>query len=414
MCGIHRRGASSWKASPVFFYRQTPAPCNKVERVRTSSIFWLVSFATLCSFHSLFAAPATAAPKPVIVAYVFPQNALLHDGDIAAQKVTRINYAFANIKNGRIVNGFENDDQNLAALVALKKQNPSLTVLVSVGGWLWSGAFSDMALTHASRTAFITSVVEFVDHHQLDGLDIDWEYPGLAGSTQHFRPEDKQNYTRLLKELRTRFDEHEKQLHRPLFLTIATGASPEFLAHTEMDKVQPYVNTVNLMAYDYYEPDSDATTGHHAPLFTNPADPKKISADASVQAYEQAGVPAGKIVLGVPFYGHVWGEVPALNHGLYQPGKKTKNAWLQYGGVDCMLKSGFIRYWDPVAKVPYLYNAEKQTFVSYDDPQSLVLKCRYVLEGKLRGVMFWDYESDPTGTLLDAVDAGLSKNPTTF
>jgi chitinase len=373
--------------------------------VRTSSSSLLTIVASLCCLPSLFAAPNGS--KPVIVAYVFPQNALLHEGDIAAQKVTRINYAFANIKNGLIVNGFESDDQNLASLVALKKQNPSLTVLVSVGGWLWSGAFSDMALTQASRAAFIQSVVEFVGHNQLDGLDIDWEYPGLEGSTKHFRPEDKQTYTLLLKELRARFDELEKQLHRPLYLTIATGASPEFLAHTEMDKVQRYVDTVNLMAYDYYEPDSDATTGHHAPLFTNTADPKKVSANGSVQAYEAAGVPAAKIVLGVPFYGHVWGQVPAANHGLFQPGKNVKNPWVQYGGVDAMLKSGFVRYWDPEAKVPYLYNAEKQMFVSYEDPESLAMKCKYVLSQQLRGVMFWDYESDPTGTLLDAIDAGL-------
>jgi chitinase len=399
-------------ASPVFFCSHTPARCNKVERVRTSFSAWLSLLAILCSFPSLFAAPPAA--KPIIVAYVFPQHALIHDGDIAAQKVTRINYAFANIKSGLIVNGFENDDRNLAALVALKKQNPSLTVLVSVGGWLWSGAFSDMALTQASRAAFIGSVVEFVGRNQLDGLDIDWEYPGLAGSTTHFRPEDKQNYTLLLKELRSRFDELEKQFHRPLYLTIATGASPEFLAHTDMDKVQQYVDTVNLMAYDYYEPDSDAITGHHAPLFPNPADPKKVSADASVREYEKAGVPPGKIVLGVPFYGHVWGQVPEANHGLFQPGKNVKNAWVQYGGVDGLLKNGFVRYWDPVAKAPYLYNAEKQTFVSYDDPESLVLKCKYVLEGKLRGVMFWDYESDPTGTLLDAVDAGLNKNSAAY
>jgi chitinase len=168
------------------------------------------------------------------------------------------------------------------------------------------------------------------------------------------------------------------------------------------------------MAYDYYEPDSDATTGHHAPLFTNPADPKKVSADASVHAYEQAGVAAGKIVLGVPFYGHVWGQVPAANHGLYQPGKNVKNAWVRFGGVDAMLKNGFVRYWDPVAKAPYLYNAEKQMFVSYEDAESVALKCRYVLDGKLRGVMFWDYESDGSGALLNAVDAGLNKNSTAF
>jgi chitinase len=106
--------------------------------------------------------------------------------------------------------------------------------------------------------------------------------------------------------------------------------------------------------------------------------------------------------------------VPAANHGLYQPGKNVKNAWVRFGGVDAMLKNGFVRYWDPVAKAPYLYNAEKQMFVSYEDAESVALKCRYVLDGKLRGVMFWDYESDGSGALLNAVDAGLNKNSTAF
>ncbi len=370
---------------------------------------WLLVIACLCLLPVLSA--GAPAPKPVIVAYVFPQDKAIQAGEIAARKLTRINYAFANIKDGRIVNGFAHDDQNLALLVALKQQNPSLTVLVSVGGWLWSGSFSDMALTPQSRAAFIASVVEFVRSHQLDGLDIDWEYPGMPGAESHFRPEDKQNYTLLLKELRVRFNPLQKELHRRLYVTIATGATQEFLAHTEMDKVRKYVDTVNLMAYDYYEPGSDAITGHHAPLYANPADPKKVSADASVQEYEKAGVPAAKIVLGVPFYGHVWGQVPAANHGLFQPGKEIPHGYPPYGdGPDAMLKNGFVRYWDPIAAAPYLYNAEKQIFVSLDDPESLALKCRYVLDRKLGGVMFWDYEGDSTGALLNAVNAGLYPN----
>ena len=380
--------------------------------IRTRLRACLLIAAGLCGGVALSAAPPAATP--VIVAYVFPQDKLLGPGDIAGQKLTRINYAFANIKSGRIVNGFANDDQNLAALAALKQENPSLTVLVSVGGWLWSGAFSDMALSRKSRGVFIDSVVEYVRRHQLDGLDVDWEYPGLPGAEPHFRIEDKQNYTLLLKELRGRFNSLEKELHRPLFVTVATGASTEFLAHTEMQKVQKVVDTVNLMAYDYYEPDSDATTGHHAPLFTNPADPKKVSADKSVQEYESAGVPAAKIVLGVPFYPHAWGQVPDTNHGLFQPGKEIPHDGARLnGGPQDMMKNGFIRYFDPVAGVPYLYNPEKQIFVTYEDPQSLAGKCKYVFDHHLRGIMFWDYESDSTGALLDAVDAGLANNPST-
>lgn len=374
---------------------------------------WLLIISGLFSSTASFASAAAPSRKPVVVAYVFPQNNLIQPGEIAAGELTRINYAFANLQGGRIVAGFSFDDKNFAALNTLKQENPSLTVLVSVGGWTWSGNFSDVALTKESRSLFIDSVVEFIDRYKLDGLDIDWEYPGQAGAGNRFRPEDKQNYTLLLKELRNRFDQQEKKLHRRLFLTIATGASSEFLAHTEMGEVQKYVDTVNLMAYDYYEPSSDAVTGHHAPLFTNSADPKKISGDRSVQEYEQAGVPSAKIVFGVPFYGHVWGEVPGTNHGLFQPGKPVPNAFAQYGNIaSTMLNHGFTRYWDPVASAPYLYSADKKIFVSYEDPESLAAKSKYVVDHKLAGIMFWDYAGDPTGTLLDAIDGGLYKNPT--
>ena len=352
--------------------------------------------------------PLAATTSPEVVAYVFARNGVLSPGEIDAGKLTRINYAFANIQGGRMVPGSPTDGGNFAALLALKRKNPALTVLVSVGGWMWSDKFSDMVLTRKSRKLFIESAVAFLERYRLDGLDIDWEYPGMTGAGHTFRPEDKQNYTLLLKELRNRFNHEEKRLHRRLLLTVATGASSQFLAHTEMEQVQKYVDTVNLMAYDYYEPTDDKVTGHHAPLFTNPADPKHISADQSVREYEQAGVPAAKLVLGVPFYGHVWGEVPDQNHGLFQPGKPVPNAYAPYNDISgSWVNDGFTRYWDPVASVPYLYNPAKQIFVSYEDPQSLELKCKYVIEHKLAGVMFWEYWSDSSGALLGTIDACL-------
>lgn len=347
-------------------------------------------------------------PQKAIVAYVFLKDRALQPNEIAVNKLTRINYAFANIRGGRIVNGFTNDDQNLAALVALKQQNPSLTVLVSVGGWEWSDSFSDMALTKASRSKFIASVTEYVEHHQLDGLDIDWEYPGMAGSTNHFRPEDTRNFTLLLKELRTSFKHQERKLQRQLYLTIAAGASSGYIANTEMDKVQQYIDTVNLMAYDYYG--SEKTTGNHAPLFTDPNDPQKISADRSVHEFEQAGVPAEKIVLGVPFYGHRWGDVADVQHGLFQPGTPLAQGYTQYSIVaTTLLNNGFDRYWDKAASVPYLYSPSQKIFVSYEDSESLALKSRYVMNRHLGGIMFWDYDGDPSGTLLDTIHTGLTQ-----
>ena len=369
----------------------------------------LLSALTL-PFISIAAAQSSA---PIVVGYVFKQDATLEPGEVDAHKLARVNYAFANIADGRMVIGSKSDEPNLALLTQLRKQNPSFTVLISVGGWLWSSHFSDVALTTQSRSIFIDSVMEFLARYDLDGLDIDWEFPGMEGSSRNFRSVDGQNFTQLLKELRQRFDRESAKTHRRLYLTIAAGASNDYLAHTEMSKVQEYVDTVNLMAYDYVEPGSDPLTGHHSPLFNNPADVRSYSSDASVHAFEQAGVPAQKIILGVPFYGHVWGQVADRDHGFLQPGKPIPHAYSPYSAITTtMLGHGFIRYWDPIASAPYLYNPTTQIFVSYEDPESLTAKCRYVLKQKLGGVMYWDHAGDPSGVLLDTIYQTLKTGAT--
>jgi chitinase len=347
-------------------------------------------------------------PKPLIVGYVFPDGTSLQSGQVDASALTRINYAFANIKNGAVVLGDPQDASNLALLTRLRKRNSALTILLSVGGWSWSGNFSDAALTEDSRHLFIASALDLIEHYDLDGLDVDWEYPDQSGAGNVHRREDKQNFTLLLKGLREQFDAASKTLHRRLYLTIAAEASDEYLQKTEMDKVQSYVDAVNLMAYDFYMSGPDHITGNSAPLFTSPADPKHASADGSVQAYEKAGVPAAKIVLGVPFYGYAWRDVGDENHGLFQRGKAGQDAHLSYEAISTtMLNHGLTRYWDAASSVPYLYSPEQRVFVSYEDPQSLAAKCQYVLKNKLAGLMFWHYSSDPSGTLLRAIDDAL-------
>lgn len=359
----------------------------------------------------LLAPPVQAAtprqPSKQVIAYVFPKDRPLTAGEIPAAKLTRINYAFANLKGGEIVEGFSHDAQNFALLLSLKRVNPSLQILVSVGGWSWSGQFSDAALTPASRRRFIDSAVRFVTRYNLDGLDIDWEYPGLPGAGNTFRPEDKTNYTALLQELRVRFDAEGKRLHRRLLTSIATGANADFLEHTEMGRAAAFVDTVNLMTYDFYGPGEDKITGNHAPLFTDPADPKAISAERSVREYEAAGVPARKLVLGVPFYGKSWSDVPPANHGLFQTGSAPTQAFHGYGSLIGLEQQGFLRSWDAAASAPTLYNAATRTFISYEDPESLGAKCRFVQSQGLGGVMFWELSEDPDGRLLSVIDTAL-------
>lgn len=369
-----------------------------------ATAFRPIAIAVILIVLSLSAAASRRDHRNQVIAYVFPQSHIIQPDEIAARKLTRINYAFANIQDGRIVAVNPADAPNLATLVALKQRNPSLQIVISVGGWLWSGNFSDVALTPQSRSRFIDSVVDFLDRYRLDGLDIDWEFPGEIGAGNRFRPEDKKNYTLLLTELHKRFQREERRLGRPLLLSVAVGSSEDFLEHTEMRSVARVVDTVNLMAYDYYEPGDEEITGNHAPLYADPADPRQASADRSVRLFEEAGVPAHKIVLGVPFYGHVWGNVSPTNHGLFQKGSPVPNAFARYSNIGALQNQGFTRYWDSSASVPYLYNAAKRQFVSYEDPESLALKCAYVERMHLGGIMFWEYEGDASGTLLDTID----------
>jgi chitinase len=148
--------------------------------VSTFAFATLLPLATLAA-HSQAGYASTVANRLEIIAYVFPRDRVLLPNEVAAKKLTRINYAFANVADGKVLEGFAHDKENFAILKGLKQYNPNLKILVSVGGWTWSKNFSDVALTKKSRKIFIDSAVDFVTQYDLDGLDIDWEYPGLNG-----------------------------------------------------------------------------------------------------------------------------------------------------------------------------------------------------------------------------------------
>jgi len=268
-------------------------------------------------------------------------------------------------------------------------------VLLSLGGWEGSDNFPAIAASASLRAVFVRSCMAALTEYDFDGLDIDWEYPGLPGFGNTHRPEDKRNFTLLCRELRQRLDREGKKRGKRYLLTAAVGAFPDFLAHTEMKRVQKYLDLVNLMTYDFAEAEADPQSTHHAGLFLSPRAPSDLSADRAVRDFLAAGVPAEKLVLGVPFYGRAWGEVEGGTNGLFGRGKgvrlDTNYADL---AAQCVDRNGFVRLWDDTAKAPYLWNAQRRIFVSYEDPQSLAEKCRYIRRYGLRGVMFWEYSAD--------------------
>lgn len=345
--------------------------------------------------------------KKVIIGYVGGYSGLLEAAHINAEKLTHINYAFVNIRNGKAV--LENpaiDSANLTLLNSLKQKNPSLKILISIGGWSWSENFSDAVLTDSSRATFAKSAVDIVKKYQLDGVDIDWEYPDMNGETGNIhRPEDKQNYTLMFSALRDELNSLEREAGKKMYLTTATGGFDAFLNHTEMGKAQQYLDYINLMTYDFF---SANIAAHHTNLYSSGKYSDHNSADRAVRAYIAAGVPAQKLVMGIAFYGRSF-TLDKNSTDILGASYINQSYGAGYSKIKDELEKDrtYRLYRDRKAKAPYLFNSTTRQFVTFDDEWSVKHKCHYVNKHKMAGVMFWEYDSDPKEYLLSQIDSKL-------
>jgi chitinase len=163
-----------------------------------------------------------------------------------------------------------------------------------------------------------------------------------------------------------------------------------------------------MMTYDFCNsmtPDTCHHTGLHASKLA-PADARTTG--RAVRQFLAAGVPAGKLVIGAAFYARVFGGVDPAHDGLYQPYKKFVGEipWPKLK-TEFIGKQGFVRHWDAQADAAWLWNARTQTFITYDDPESIAAKAAFVKAQRLGGIMYWEQSLDPTDELLDAIWRGL-------
>ncbi|RED52760.1 glycoside hydrolase family 18 protein [Cohnella lupini] len=317
-------------------------------------------------------------------------------------KITHLNVAFGHVSNDEITTAHL---KNMDLLKGIKLEHPELTVLLSVGGWS-AGGFSEAASTGEGRSRMAESAVRVLSDLPFDGIDLDWEYPSYGEAGIGSSSDDKTNFTLLLKGMREALDRKGALDSRHYLLTIAAGADQYYVDGTEMGQAQRYLDYVQLMTYDM-RGGFQVLTGHHTNLYTPSGDLFRISTDASVNLFMRAGVPKDKIVIGAAFYSRLWSQVPNRNNGLYQMAGTTGGYGPDFANLtaDYIDKNGYVRYWDDEAKAPYLFNGD--SFISYDDEQSLQHKCGYVKDNGLAGVMFWEYSCDQTHRLLEAIHQGL-------
>lgn len=291
--------------------------------------------------------------------------------------LTHINYAFGKINSDFETLTIKSEDR-LKKVVALKDSKPDLKVLLSIGGW-GAGNFSEMAADETHRKNFCQNCLNAVNKYNLDGIDLDWEYPTSSDAGISSSPDDTQNFTLLCKDLRD-------VLGSGKLLTMASAANSKYV---DWPSVVPYLDWVNLMTYDMGNPPY-----HNAGLYKSSK--TKRSCDESVKLHYDKGVPYDKIVLGMPFYGRDDKTLKPFTSG-------DDDNFVYYKDITT---TGYNICWDGTAMVPYLTNGDGTMVLTYDDKTSIGLKADYVKQKELRGAMYWAIEGDDDNWTLSKTIAG--------
>ncbi|KAF9303874.1 hypothetical protein BGZ74_002892 [Mortierella antarctica] len=395
-----------------------------------------------------------AAGDKVVVGYWVPWG----DVPVAAldmSKYTHINYGFgvATKKNALPTDIFIDryyDGNNIKALV--KRGNTAgVPILISIGGWTGSQTLSTVAADAGLRKTFINNALVFVrnntlpeyaekpDGWNMDGIDIDWEYPGRPGAICNtVSPNDSANYLVLLRELRAQLDLEFPNKRKLLTAAVRVQPfdGPDGKPLANVAAYAAYFDYIAIMAYDIMGSWS-ATTGPNAPFNNGPAGlADQYSFTQSIDAWTSAGFPLDKLVVGTAFYGRSLTATVDMNAAnpatMYAPhtpttpkgGPADRNdinffcnegavysgmwKWKELrgnvltGGVTTPA-SGWTRYWDAQTQTPWLFRAADKTFISYDDVQSLTIKTAYAKQKGVRGLMLWDMSYDYNNELINVL-----------
>lgn len=322
--------------------------------------------------------------SPIVMEYVFgnPKN-------VDPRFLDAVIYAFVEINpDGTLLVPTPN---YLNYLLSLKNSKPSLKVIAAIGGWGAEG-FSDAASTPRSRYDFARNVNELINDYGLDGIDLDWEYPGSSAAGIKSSPQDRENFTLLITAIRDVIGDDA-------WLSVAgTGDSGYTTRSAEIDKIAPLITYFNLMSYDFTAGETgERGRRHQANLFDSDLSLPGYSVDAMVRNLINNGMPSEKILLGVPFYGRLGATTTASYDELRR---------------NYINKNGYDYRFDDTAKVPYLVK-DGQFAMSFDNDLSIYIKAQYVLNNCLGGIFSWTSTFDQANILARAMYESIN-NPLNF
>lgn len=310
-----------------------------------------------------------------------------------AKKLTHLNVAFGHVEDAKV--SIEHMRDSFVHIDRLKKSNPKLNILLSTGGGDQHG-HGPSTETDEALNQLVASTIEVVEEFGFDGIDCDWEFPGYTGNK-----EEKYRHTKLIQAYRKELNFLEEKNDQKYWLTIAAAAGEWFFDSVELDKIITELDFLNVMTYDLRF--KEQPTGHHTNLYEPSEAPFPLSVDTAVKLLLDFGIPAKKIIIGTAFYSRKWEGVPNINNGLNVKATGDGGFGPDYTSIYHLYEKqlGFIKYWDDEAQAPWLFNGN--TFISYDDPQSIRLKCEYVKKHGLGGAMYWEHGYDRTGILFNTI-----------
>jgi chitinase len=300
--------------------------------------------------------------------------------------LTHLIFSFCHLNGNKMSVRNAMDTACIQKMVSFKQQYPGLKIILSLGGWGGCRDCSTVFSTKKGRKQFARSARELMEYFNTDGIDLDWEYPAIAGFPGHaYSPDDRTNFTLLIGSLRKAFGKKYE-------ISFAAGGFDLFIdSSIDWQKVMRKTDRVNIMSYDLVHGFS-TVSGHHTPLYSTPQ--QKQSTDNAVERLLAAKVPANKIVIGAAFYGRFFKVTDTIGNGLYR--STSFYHGISYSKLydSISVANGFIPFWDDVAKAPYAFNAARQILATYDDSVSIRLKTKYAIDHHLNGIMFWQLVDD--------------------
>lgn len=317
-------------------------------------------------------------------------------------QITEIIFSFCHLSGNRLTVDNKKDTLTIRALVALKKKNTRLKILLSLGGWGGCKTCSDVFSSDSGRKEFAGSALDLTNYFRTDGIDLDWEFPALAAYPEHpFKVEDKVNFTTLIQTLRSKLGKSKE------ISVICAGVSPFLEGSLDLPDIAPYVDRINLMTYDLIGSKTHFS-GHLTPLYSTSW--QIASADHAMRYLDSLKIPHEKICIGSAFYGREYLILENQGDGLNKPAVFQKFITMKKIRKEYTDDHGYTTHWDSVAKAAYKYNDQNRIFITYEDERSVAAKVKYVKDKKLNGIFFWEMRLDrPKRGLMDVIFREMKK-----